>query len=84
MNCSSCGVVTPLAARFCPSCGHVLQLRADERRVITVLFGDIVGFTALSETLDPERVKILIDEMFDRLVEVGTGPVDEFVFAVDP
>ncbi len=82
MNCSSCGVVTPLAARFCPSCGHVLQLRADERRVITVLFGDIVGFTALSETLDPERVKILIDEMFDRLaadiVSFG-GNVDKVV-----
>ena len=67
MICASCGAETPPAARFCPLCGHVLQLRADERRVITVLFGDLVGFTALSETLDPERVKILVDEMFDRL-----------------
>jgi class 3 adenylate cyclase/tetratricopeptide (TPR) repeat protein len=82
VNCSACGVLTPPAARFCPSCGHVLQLRADERRVITVLFGDIVGFTALSETLDPERVKILVDEMFDRLaadiVSFG-GNVDKVV-----
>ena len=45
----------------------MLLLRADERRVVTVLFGDLVGFTALAEMLDPERVKILVDEMFDRL-----------------
>lgn len=35
--------------------------------MVTVLFGDLVGFTSLSESLDPERVKILVDEMFDRL-----------------
>ena len=41
----------------------------DERRVVTVLFGDIVGFTALAETLDPEQVKNLVDRCFDRLAE---------------
>ncbi len=82
MNCPSCGAATPDAARFCPSCGHVLQLRADERRIVTVLFGDLAGFTSLSESLDPERVKILVDEMFDRLasdiVSFG-GRVDKVV-----
>jgi class 3 adenylate cyclase/tetratricopeptide (TPR) repeat protein len=50
--------------------------------VVTVLFGDIVGFTTLSETLDPERVKNLVDEMFEDLaadiVSFG-GEVDKIV-----
>jgi len=41
---------------------------AEERRVVTVLFADLVGYTALSEHLDPERVKRLIDASFERLI----------------
>ncbi len=47
--------------------------------MVTVLFGDLAGFTALSETLDPERVKILVDEMFDRLA----GDIASFGGRVD-
>lgn len=58
------------------------MLRSDERRVVTVLFGDIVGFTTLSETLDPERVKNIVDEVFEALaadiVSFG-GQVDKIV-----
>jgi class 3 adenylate cyclase/tetratricopeptide (TPR) repeat protein len=57
-------------------------LRSDERRVVTVVFGDIVGFTTLSERLDPERVKNLVDEVFERLaadiVSFG-GQVDKII-----
>src|SRR5690606_21464092 len=67
VNCPSCAVETPVGARFCPSCGHELVVRSDERRVVTVLFGDIVGFTTLAEALDPERVKNLVDDVFHRL-----------------
>ncbi|HVE91897.1 MAG TPA: adenylate/guanylate cyclase domain-containing protein [Actinomycetota bacterium] len=67
MKCTSCGAEAPAAAKFCPTCGSPLQSRADERRVVTVLFGDLVGFTALSETMDPEQVKILIDRCFGLL-----------------
>src|SRR5690606_26173010 len=42
-------------------------LRNDERRVVTILFGDIVGFTALSETFDPERIKNLVDDVMQQL-----------------
>jgi class 3 adenylate cyclase/tetratricopeptide (TPR) repeat protein len=54
----------------------------DERRVATVLFADIVGFTSLSEALDPEKVKNLVDRWFERLVVDITnfgGRVDKII-----
>jgi len=50
--------------------------------VATVLFGDLVGFTALSESADPEHIKNLVDRCFERLVaEIETfgGKVDKIV-----
>jgi len=41
---------------------------SEERRVVTVMFADLVGYTSLSEHLDPERVKRLIDAAFERLI----------------
>ncbi|HEV7888651.1 MAG TPA: adenylate/guanylate cyclase domain-containing protein, partial [Acidimicrobiales bacterium] len=82
MTCSSCAAAAPDGARFCPSCGHPLQARADERRVVTVLFADLVGFTTLSEARDPEQVKNLVDRCFSALVvdiEAFGGQVDKFV-----
>ncbi|WP_195210356.1 adenylate/guanylate cyclase domain-containing protein [Actinomarinicola tropica] len=69
MICPSCGAPTPDGARFCPSCGHQLQVQVDERRIVTVLFADLVGFTGLSEKRDPEQVKLLVDDCFEALVE---------------
>jgi len=69
-------------ARFCASCGQPLQRRSDERRVVTVLFADLVGFTTLSETRDPEQVKNLVDNCFERLVaDIAAygGQVDKIV-----
>ncbi|MDQ1467018.1 MAG: hypothetical protein QOH10_1433 [Actinomycetota bacterium] len=68
MRCPVCGEGVPEAARFCPECGHGLATRPDERRLVTVLMADIVGFTSLSETADPEHVKNLVDRTFERLV----------------
>ncbi|MCU1374325.1 MAG: Adenylate cyclase, partial [Actinomycetia bacterium] len=72
----------PAEARFCPSCGQPLHVLGDERRVVTVLFGDVVGFTSLSESLDPEQVKNLVDRSFARLAadirEFG-GTLDKVV-----
>jgi class 3 adenylate cyclase/tetratricopeptide (TPR) repeat protein len=56
--------------------------RPDERRVATVLFADLVGFTSLSETADPEHIKNLVDRCFARLAtEVTTfgGQVDKVI-----
>jgi class 3 adenylate cyclase/tetratricopeptide (TPR) repeat protein len=82
MTCGSCGASAPDEARFCPSCGHTLVARPDERRIATVLFADLVGFTTFSETADPEHVKNLVDRCFERLVADVTafgGQVDKIV-----
>ncbi len=82
MQCPSCGSTTPSDASFCPSCGHSLVARPDERRVTTVLFADLVGFTGFSEAADPENVKNLVDRCFEALsadVQAFGGRVDKIV-----
>ncbi|MBU1879873.1 MAG: adenylate/guanylate cyclase domain-containing protein, partial [Chloroflexi bacterium] len=53
-----------------------------ERKLVTVLFADIAGFTALAETADPETVRDLMNACFERLVPVIEhygGAVDKFI-----
>lgn len=68
MTCPSCGEASPSGARFCPECGYGLAQRPDERRLVTVLMADIVGFTSMAETADPETVKNLVARCFESLV----------------
>jgi class 3 adenylate cyclase/tetratricopeptide (TPR) repeat protein len=68
VECPACRAGIPEGSRFCPSCGHALRSRAEERRVVTVLFADLVGYTAMAEGVDPEQVKNLVDRAFQRLV----------------
>ena len=53
-----------------------------ERRLVTVLFADLVGFTPLSESRDPEEVRELLSRYFDttrRLIELYGGTVEKFI-----
>jgi class 3 adenylate cyclase/tetratricopeptide (TPR) repeat protein len=81
--CSACARPVPVGARFCPSCGTPVAHSAtaiEERRVVTVLFADLVGYTALAEHLDPEAVTRLIESCFQPLVveiEAFGGRVDK-------
>src|SRR4029079_491327 len=58
--CSDCGEENPDRARFCLTCGTPLieasQSERRERRVVSVLFADLAGFTSRSESLDVEDV----------------------------
>ncbi|MBN1170780.1 MAG: AAA family ATPase [Micromonosporaceae bacterium] len=83
MSCSVCGTVAVPGARFCHQCGAALaavaSLPAAERRVVTVLFGDLTDFTAWAEDLDPERVGAVTD----RLLAALAGAVKTFGGHVD-
>jgi class 3 adenylate cyclase/ATP/maltotriose-dependent transcriptional regulator MalT len=66
-TCPACGIGAPAEARFCPACGERLLGGVDERRVLTVLFADLVDSTSLVESLDPEAARDLLTETFRRL-----------------
>lgn len=80
--CPACEQPVASDAKFCPNCGTALTGRVEERRVATVLFADVVGYTALAESRDPEQVKAIVDRCFERLVaEIGEfgGTVDKII-----
>jgi len=82
--CPACGSSPVPGALFCHICGHALGAArpADtaERRVVTVLFGDLSDFTSWAEDLDPERVGGVTDRVLAALaqavLDVG-GHVDK-------
>lgn len=81
--CPACGADADPGARFCAACGAPLSsvARAD-RRVITVLFADLMGFTQLSERLDAEEVQTFVSGCLDPMAEAVAawgGYVDKFI-----
>src|SRR5216110_1696956 len=83
--CTVCGEENPERARFCLSCGHALvaETRAgEERKVVSVLFVDLVGFTARSDRADPEDVRATLRPYHARLkqeIEHFGGTVEKFI-----
>ena len=84
--CQSCGHSNEEAARFCSSCGVALvetkPTGREERKVVTVLFADLVGFTGRAEQLDPEDVGAILRPYHDRLrseLERFGGTVEKFI-----
>ena len=67
MTCLVCGHPLPEAARFCPNCGAVVGslLGTEERKMVTVLFADLVDSTGLAQRLDPERARDVLGRFFD-------------------
>ncbi len=94
-SCDSCGSPNPPEAKFCSECGAPFSAvaavprpvsapsgPAAERRLVSVLFADLVGFTAASESRDAEDTREQLSRYFDtcrRLVELYGGTVEKFI-----
>ncbi|MFD6185549.1 adenylate/guanylate cyclase domain-containing protein [Streptomyces goshikiensis] len=87
MPCTSCRSALPPDARFCPSCGSPcapgpVTAKPTGRKVVTVLFCDLVGSTALSGALDPETLRSVTLRWFDLMrlrIEEQGGTVEKFI-----
>jgi len=83
--CPQCGTALPVDAHFCPACAAPIDQRpasAEERKLATVLFADLVGSTAAADSEDPERTRVLLDRFYDAMaaeIERAGGTVEKFV-----
>jgi class 3 adenylate cyclase/tetratricopeptide (TPR) repeat protein len=93
--CAVCGAANAPGDRFCGECGSALDASAvpagegatlpapiSERRLVSVLFADLVGFTTLSESRDPEEVRELLTRYFDTarvLITRYGGTIEKFI-----
>jgi predicted amidophosphoribosyltransferase len=95
--CAACGAANDPEMRFCNQCGSALggagaspavpsaSARAEslaERRLVSVLFADLVGFTTLSEARDAEEVREILSRYFEsckRLISLYGGTVEKFI-----
>jgi class 3 adenylate cyclase len=85
-ECARCGRPAPADAAFCAGCGAPLETRRptrrEERRVVSVLFVDLEGFTASSESADPEDVRDALGryhEVARAQIEAYGGTLEKFI-----
>ena len=83
--CPACGEENPDRARFCLACAEPLVDAApagEERKVVSVLFVDLVGFTSRSDRADPEDVRATLRPYHERVkadIERFGGTVEKFI-----
>jgi class 3 adenylate cyclase/tetratricopeptide (TPR) repeat protein len=83
--CPNCGQENPDIARFCLACATPLAPAPtvrEERKIVTILFADLVGFTSRAERLDPEAVRAFVAPYHARLrveLERFGGIVEKFI-----
>src|SRR2546423_14826538 len=84
MRCPNCGQENPAGARFCFSCGKPFDEAParEERKIITVVFADLGGFTSRAEQMDPADVRALLAPYHQRLrseLERFGGPPEALI-----
>ncbi|HET9243812.1 MAG TPA: adenylate/guanylate cyclase domain-containing protein [Gaiella sp.] len=84
MTCGQCGRESPDGFGFCPGCGAPLAATAtrEVRKVVTVLFCDLTGSTAIGDRTDPETLRALMNRYYDAartVLERHRGTVEKFV-----
>jgi class 3 adenylate cyclase/predicted ATPase len=82
-TCAGCGYEAAETFRVCPECGTgAVSPASAQRKVVTVLFCDVVGSTALGESTDPEPLRALLARYFEgmkAIVERHGGTVEKFI-----
>jgi class 3 adenylate cyclase/tetratricopeptide (TPR) repeat protein len=69
-TCIRCGEPLPVEAKFCPNCGFpVGSALLEERKIVTVVFADLVGSTRLSAQIDAERYREVITSFYQAVTE---------------
>ncbi len=87
MVCHACGEENSDGAEFCLECAAALvvaerRVVVEERKVVTVVFCDLVSFTARSEVLDPEDVRAFLLPYYEVLtseIKRHGGTIDKFL-----
>jgi class 3 adenylate cyclase len=81
--CAVCGYEAARPFKFCPECGAAAAAFAKEqRKIVTVLFCDVVASTSLAESTDPEVMRALLARYFGQMsaiVEHHGGTVEKFI-----
>src|SRR5439155_7399126 len=83
--CETCGRALTPGAKFCANCGSPVAAAAparEARKLVTVLFADVTGSTALGEQLDPETLRTLMARYFATMrgvIERHGGTVEKFI-----
>ena len=83
--CPSCGEENSDRARFCQNCATPLaevEPASEVRKVVTIVFADVTGSTALGEHLDPEALRRVMGRYFDEMaavIERHGGTVEKFI-----
>jgi class 3 adenylate cyclase len=85
-TCASCGEENPDRAKFCLNCAAPLSETGsaahEVRKIVTVVFSDVTGSTAMGESLDPESLRSVMTRYFDRMravLERHGGTVEKFI-----